>query len=212
MEGRDLAPFPVYGGSMRSTDPDRRRFLGVFAATAVASISLPLILRGFRPAMAADAPLPKGGNVTLDEFGANKKLIDTRSVPRVVLTEEQWKEKLSTQSYYVTREAGTEAPYSGGEVYKTHANGLYRCICCDTALYDSATKFESGTGWPSFYQAISKRNIAQNTDRSLIEERTEVKCARCDAHLGHVFDDGPDPTGLRYCMNAVAMRFVAYTA
>jgi peptide-methionine (R)-S-oxide reductase len=196
---------------MRSTDPDRRRFLGVFAATAVASISLPFILRGMRPAMAADAPLPKGGNVTLDEFGANKKLIDTRSLPRVVMTEEQWKEKLSTQSYYVTREAGTEAPYSA-KGYDSHANGLYRCICCDTALYDSATKFDSGTGWPSFYQAISKRNVVQSTDKSLIEERTAVSCARCDAHLGHVFDDGPDPTGLRYCMNGVAMRFVAYSA
>jgi peptide-methionine (R)-S-oxide reductase len=85
-------------------------------------------------------------------------------------------------------------------------------VACDLPLFGSETKFESGTGWPSFYQVISKRNIAQNTDRSLIEERTEVKCARCDAHLGHVFDDGPDPTGLRYCMNAVAMRFVAYTA
>ena len=196
---------------MRSTDPDRRRFLGVFAATAVASISLPFILRGVRPAMAADAPLPKGGNVTLDEFGANKKLIDTRSLPRVVLTEEQWKEKLSTQSYYVTREAGTEAPYSA-KGYDSHANGLYRCICCDTALYDSATKFDSGTGWPSFYQAISKRNVVETTDKSLIEERTAVSCARCDAHLGHVFDDGPDPTGLRYCMNGVAMRFVAFAA
>jgi peptide-methionine (R)-S-oxide reductase len=196
---------------MRSTDPDRRRFLGVFAATAVASISLPFILRGMRPAMAADAPLPKGGNVTLDEFGANKKLIDTRSLPRVVMTEEQWKEKLSTQSYYVTREAGTEAPYSA-KGYDSHANGLYRCICCDTALYDSATKFDSGTGWPSFYQAVSKRNVVQSTDKSLIEERTAVSCARCDAHLGHVFDDGPDPTGLRYCMNGVAMRFVAFAA
>ena len=196
---------------MRSTDPDRRRFLGVFAATAVASISLPFILRGMRPAMAADAPPPKGGNVTLDEFGANKKLIDTRSLPRVVLTEEQWKEKLSTQSYYVTREAGTEAPYSA-KGYDSHANGLYRCICCDTALYDSSTKFDSGTGWPSFYQAISKRNVVETTDKSLIEERTAVSCARCDAHLGHVFDDGPDPTGLRYCMNGVAMRFVAFAA
>jgi peptide-methionine (R)-S-oxide reductase len=198
---------------MRSNDPDRRRFLGVFAATAVASISLPFILRGMRPAMAADAPRPaKTGNVTLDEFGANKKLIDTRSLPRVVMTEEQWKEKLSSKSYYVTREAGTEAPGSGGMVYETRDNGLYRCICCDTALYDSATKFESGTGWPSFYQPISKRNLASATDRSLIEERTEVKCARCDVHLGHVFDDGPDPTGLRYCMNAVAMRFVPFAA
>ncbi len=168
---------------MRSTDPDRRRFLGVFAATAVASISLPFILRGMRPAMAADAPRPaKTGNVTLDEFGANKKLIDTRSLPRVVMTEEQWKEKLSSKSYYVTREAGTEAPGSGGMVYETRDNGLYRCICCDTALYDSATKFESGTGWPSFYQPISKRNLASATDRSRTacsaSSRPAAACAR----------------------------------
>jgi peptide-methionine (R)-S-oxide reductase len=193
------------------TDPDRRRFLGVLAATAAASISLPFVLRATRPAMAADAPLPKGGNVTLDCFGNDKKPLGTCVEPRIVLTDEQWKAKLSSKAYYITRHDGTEPPYTG-EGWDRHDNGLYRCVCCDTALYDSATKFDSGTGWPSFYQPISKRNITGKTDRSLIEERTAVNCARCDAHLGHVFDDGPDPTGLRYCMNAAAMRFVAYAA
>ncbi|WP_426286754.1 peptide-methionine (R)-S-oxide reductase MsrB [Luteibacter sp. E-22] len=193
------------------TDPDRRRFLGVLAATAAASISLPFALRATRPAMAADAPVPKGGNVTLDCFGNDKKPLGTCVEPRIVLTDEQWKAKLSSKSYYITRHDGTEPPYTG-EGWDRHDNGIYRCICCDTALYDSATKFDSGTGWPSFYQPISKRNITGKSDRSLIEERTAVNCARCDAHLGHVFDDGPDPTGLRYCMNAAAMRFVAYAA
>ncbi|MGF6710338.1 peptide-methionine (R)-S-oxide reductase [Luteibacter sp. W1I16] len=193
------------------TDPDRRRFLGVLAATAAASISLPFVLRATRPAMAADAPMPKGGNVTLDCFGNDKKPLGSCVEPRIVLTDEQWKSKLSSKAYYITRHDGTEPPYTG-EGWDRHDNGIYRCICCDTALYDSATKFDSGTGWPSFYQPISKRNITGKTDRSLVEERTAVNCARCDAHLGHVFDDGPDPTGLRYCMNAAAMRFVAYAA
>ncbi|HXP01824.1 MAG TPA: peptide-methionine (R)-S-oxide reductase MsrB [Luteibacter sp.] len=190
-------------------DPDRRRFLGVLAATAAASISLPFVLRAVRPVMAADAPpAPKGGNVTLDCFANDKKPLGTCVEPRVVLTDEQWKAKLSSKSYYITRHEGTEPAYTG-EGWDRHDNGIYRCIGCDTALYDSATKFDSGTGWPSFWQPISKRNITEKTDRSLIEERTAVNCARCDAHLGHVFDDGPDPTGLRYCMNAGAMRFVA---
>lgn len=196
---------------MRNADPARRRFLGVFAATVAASASLPFLFRATRPAMAADAPPPQGGTVTLDEFAANKKPLGPKVEARVVLTDDQWKAKLSSKSYYITRHEGTEPAYTG-ENWDRHDNGIYRCIGCDTALYDSATKFESGTGWPSFWQPISKRNVVQKTDRSLIEERIEVKCARCDAHLGHVFDDGPDPTGLRYCMNAGAMRFAAATA
>jgi len=192
---------------MSHADPERRRFLGVLAVTTAGALSLPFIFRATRPAMAADAPVPKGGNVTLDCFGADKKPLGSCVESRVVLTEAEWKAKLDAKAYYVTREAGTERAYTGIG-YDNHADGLYRCIGCDTALYDSATKFDSGTGWPSFWQAISKRNVVQSADSSLIEERTAVSCARCDAHLGHVFDDGPDPTGLRYCMNAAAMRFV----
>lgn len=191
-----------------SIDPERRRFLGVLAVTTAAAVSLPFVLRGPRPAVAADAPPPQGGNVTIDEFAPDKKPLGPRTEARVVMTDEQWREKLDTRSYYVLRHEGTEPPYTGPG-WNRHDDGIYRCLGCDTALYDSATKFDSGTGWPSFWQPISKRNIVQTDDRSLaVEDRTAVSCGRCGSHLGHVFDDGPDPTGLRYCMNAVAMKFV----
>ncbi|UPG86433.1 peptide-methionine (R)-S-oxide reductase MsrB [Luteibacter aegosomatis] len=191
-----------------SIDPERRRFLGVLAVTTAAAVSLPFVLRGTRPVVAADAPRPQGGSVTIDEFSPDKKPLGPRTEARVVMTDEQWRQKLDGRSYYVMRHEGTEPPYTGPG-WDRHENGIYRCLGCDTALYDSATKFDSGTGWPSFWQPISKRNIVQTDDRSLaVEDRTAVSCARCGSHLGHVFDDGPDPTGLRYCMNAVAMKFV----
>ncbi|KAF1007878.1 MAG: Peptide methionine sulfoxide reductase MsrB [Luteibacter sp.] len=196
-----------------STDPERRRFLGVLAATAAFSVSLPFLLRGTRPAVAAEAPPPATpGEVTLDCFAPDKKPLGACKEPRVVLTDAQWRAKLDPRAYVVTRQEGTERPYSGPG-WNRHDNGIYRCIGCDTALFDSATKFDSGTGWPSFWQPISRRNVVQSDDRSLaFEDRTAISCARCSAHLGHVFDDGPDPTGLRYCMNAVAMRFVPVSA
>ncbi|HEY4144885.1 peptide-methionine (R)-S-oxide reductase MsrB [Pinirhizobacter sp.] len=193
----------------------RRRFLGAAAAfTALAALPVGRLLAdALSPAPAPSGAPPSGkpANVTLDCFGPDKKPLGTCVEPKVVMTDEAWKAKLSPLSWEVTRHEGTERPYTGPG-WDRHDNGLYRCICCDTALYDSATKFDSGTGWPSFWQPISKRNVVQSSDTSLFEERTAISCARCDAHLGHVFDDGPRPTGLRYCMNAVAMRFVAVGA
>jgi peptide-methionine (R)-S-oxide reductase len=132
-------------------------------------------------------------------------------LPKVVKTEDEWRKQLSPASFEITRQEGTERAFSG-ELLNVHDKGVFRCICCDTALYDSSTKFESGTGWPSFWKPIAHENIVEKSDTSFAMIRTAVSCRRCDAHLGHVFDDGPKPTGLRYCMNSVAMRFAKATA
>jgi len=122
-------------------------------------------------------------------------------------SDEEWKRVLSADQYYITRQAGTEAPYSS-PLLNVHESGVFECVCCDLPLFSSKTKFESNTGWPSFWAPIAKQNVLERVDNSLPETRTEVLCARCDAHLGHVFPDGPKPTGLRYCMNGVALKFV----
>jgi peptide-methionine (R)-S-oxide reductase len=155
---------------------------------------------------AMEKPTPPH-DVTLVEYTDDGKRVGAVKVETIVKSDAEWKAQLPKESYSVTRRADTEYPYSG-KYWNLHDKGLYRCICCDTALFSSETKFDSGTGWPSFWAPIAKENVAEIKDGSLGMERTAVACASCDAHLGHVFDDGPKPTGLRYCMNSVSLKFV----
>jgi peptide-methionine (R)-S-oxide reductase len=176
----------------------------------LAAVSGALLLAGsalaFRTRASVEEPAPAAGN------GQPIRLysVETKgyvTLPAVVKTEAEWKAQLTPMQFQVTRKAGTERAFTGAH-WNEHRKGTYRCVACGTDLFRSDTKFESGTGWPSFWAPVAKENVETRVDRSLFVDRVEVLCRRCGAHLGHVFEDGPEPTGLRYCMNSAALLFV----
>jgi len=154
----------------------------------------------------AEARLP--AKVTVVEFSPSGARVGAAVVPAMRKSDSAWKSQLAVDQYMVTRRADTELAFTG-EYWNFLGDGIYRCVCCGTALFDSRSKFESGTGWPSFTEPLARENVVEAGDSSFGASRTEVRCVRCDGHLGHVFEDGPPPTGRRYCMNSVALRFVA---
>ncbi len=164
------------------------------------------LLSGSAARLLATGAARAAERVEIESFDATGRSLGVFPVEKVAKSETEWRRELSAAAFDVTRREGTERAFTG-PYWDAHEDGLFRCVCCDTALFDSNAKYDSGTGWPSFFAPLSARNIVERTDDSFGMRRTAVSCRRCDAHLGHVFTDGPKPTGLRYCINGVALRF-----
>jgi peptide-methionine (R)-S-oxide reductase len=185
---------------MQDFSSSRRGFL-------LGAVAAPIALSVVACARAGDKSVTESANVEIETFSPAGVSTGRSEVARVVKTDEAWHKQLSELSFQVTRKAGTERPFTG-EYADNHADGVYSCIGCDTTLFDSKHKFDSGTGWPSFWKPLSSVNVAETAGGSRMWG-TEVHCVRCNGHLGHVFEDGPRPTGLRYCINSVSIKFKA---
>ena len=183
-----------------------------FLATSFATIVGLVLWQWKRPAVSNAAPdaVPEPKDVTVVLFSDSGQRLKKVATTKVIKTPDQWRQQLGLGVFDITRNADTEIAFTG-KYWNLHDKGIYRCICCDNALFDSATKFESGTGWPSFWAPIAAENVTEIRDSTFGIARTAVACTECDAHLGHVFDDGPEPSHLRYCMNSAALRFVKQT-
>ena len=197
---------PAERNSAKSPPNIQRR---VFLATSIATIAGLALWQWKKPTVLEAAPAvpsePKEVAIVL--FSDSGERLNPVRTPKVIKTAAEWRKQLPAGVFEITRNADTEIAFSG-KYWNLHDKGIYRCICCGNALFDSATKFESGTGWPSFWAPIAAENVTEIRDTTFGMLRTAVACTECDAHLGHVFDDGPEPTHLRYCMNSASLRFV----
>ncbi|MHB8214483.1 MAG: peptide-methionine (R)-S-oxide reductase MsrB [Candidatus Sulfotelmatobacter sp.] len=192
-------------GRSDMNQPDMRR--RVFLTTLGAALGGAVLWSWGKPYTIVAAAKTEPGEVTIVQFSDEGKKLAKVKIAKVAKTEAEWRKQLPSGVFEITRHADTEFAYSG-KYWNLHDKGIYRCICCDNALFSSSTKFDSGTGWPSFWEPIAKENVREIHDNSIGMERIAIACTECDAHLGHVFDDGPRPTGLRYCMNSASLRFV----